>query len=383
MSLRDFKTASERRKFLQEELNISLENTSNFSFSENEVQGKNIENLIGATQIPLGVAGPLEIRNTNFEIRNCFVPLSTTEGALVASVSRGCKAISESGGAYVEYHHVGVTRAPVFKTSGIKQNVEIKKWLGENYQKIKEITENTSSHLKLLKIDSSFSGRSLFIRFSFDSEDAMGMNMATIATEKAVEFIEKETGIECLSVSGNLDVDKKPSWLNFINGRGKQLWAEATIKKDIVEKVLKTTSEKITDLVYRKVLVGSIMAGSVGFNAHYSNIIAAIFAATGQDLGQVVEGSLGITSAEKLDNGDLYFSIYLPNLMIGTVGGGTTLPTQKEALKIMGIKDSGDTKKFAMIIASSVLAGELSLLASQSAGTLGESHIKLGRGGKK
>lgn len=379
-NLRDFKNASDRRQFLESELDISLENISNFTFPEEQVKNKNIENLIGATQIPLGVAGPIEIQDLENPV---YIPLATTEGALVASVSRGAKAISESGGVHVEYNNVGVTRAPVFKTTGIKQNVEVKKWLGENFEEIKKLCEATSSHLKLLKITSNFAGRSLFIRFSFDSEDAMGMNMATIAAEKAVEFIEKETGIKCLSISGNYDVDKKPSWMNFINGRGKQVWADITIKKEVMESVLKTSSDKICNLILRKVLTGSIMAGSIGFNAHYANIIAAIFAATGQDLGQIVEGSLGITAAETLDNGDLYFSVYLPNLMIGTVGGGTSLPTQKEALKIMGIKESGDTKKFAMIIAAAVLAGELSLLSSQAEGSLGSSHIALGRGGKK
>lgn len=375
-NLRDFKNASERRKFIEEDLSIDLNNISQFSFTEEEVNGKNIENLIGATQIPLGIAGPISIKKLKNPV---YVPLATTEGALVASVSRGCKAISESGGVYVEYHNVGVTRAPVFKTSGIKQNVEVKKWLGENYQKIKQLTEKTSSHLKLLKIDPSFAGRSLFIRFSFDSDEAMGMNMATIAVEKAVELIEKETGITCLSLSGNYDVDKKPAWLNFINGRGKQVWADITIKKEVVESVLKTTPDKICNLILRKILTGSIMAGSMGFNAHYANIIAAIFAATGQDLGQVVEGSLGITAAETLDNGDLYFSIYLPNLMIGTVGGGTNLPTQKEAFNIMGIKS---VLEFAEAIAAAVLAGELSLLASQAEGSLAKAHIQLGRKGK-
>lgn len=379
-NLRTFKTASDRRNFLQSELKTNLKNISQFSFTEDEVNGKNIENLIGATQIPLGIAGPIKISNLKSSI---YLPLATTEGALVASVSRGAKAVSESEGVYVEYNNVGVTRAPVFKTQGIKQNVEIKKWLGENYDQIKNLCEETSSHLKLLKIDSNFTGRSLFLRFSFDSEDAMGMNMATIAIEKAVELIQKETGAQCLSLSGNYDVDKKPAWINFIHGRGKRVWADVTIKKEIVEKVLKTTSNKICDLIFRKILTGSAMAGSMGFNAHYSNIIAAIFAATGQDLGQVTEGSLGITTAETLDNGDLYFSIHLPNLMIGTVGGGTNLPTQKEALKIMGIKDSDDTKKFAMIIAAAVLAGELSLLASQAEGSLAKAHIKLGRNGGK
>jgi len=382
-NLRDFENSTQRRQFLEQALKIKLDNISLSSFSEDQVLGKNIENLIGVTQIPLGVAGPLSLQTTNYKLQTHFIPLATTEGALVASVSRGCKAILESGGVHVEYHNVGVTRAPVFKTSGVKQAIEIKKWIGENCQEIKKLTESTSSHLKLLKIDSNFAGKSLFIRFSFDSEDAMGMNMATIAVEKAVEFIEKETGITCLSVSGNYESDKKPSWMNFINGRGKQVWADITLNKEVVESVLKTSPDKICNLILRKILTGSAMAGSMGFNAHFANIIAAIFAATGQDLGQVVEGSLGITAAETVDNGDLYFSVYLPNLMIGTVGGGTSLPTQKEALKIMGIKDSGDTKKFAIIIAAAILAGELSLLASQSIGTLGKSHIELGRKGGK
>lgn len=381
-NLRDYKNSAERRTFLESELKTDLSNISKFSFTEESVSGKNIENLIGSTQIPLGIAGPLLIKKDETSTIH-YIPLATTEGALVASVSRGCKAIYESGGAIIQLNNVGVTRAPVFKTSGIGHCVEIKKWLTTNYEKLKSLSESTSSHLKLLKIDSNFSGRNLFIRFHFDSEDAMGMNMATIAVEQVIPLIEKETHSKCISVSGNYDVDKKPAWLNFITGRGKRVWAEVVIPKAIIKSVLKATPEKIADLVYRKILVGSIMSGSMGFNAHYSNIIAAIFTATGQDLGQVVEGSLGITSAEITDNGDLYFSIHLPSLMIGTVGGGTNLPTQKEALSIMGIKNQGDSSKFAGIIASTILAGELSLLASQSAGTLGESHINLARKGQR
>lgn len=379
-SLREFASAGERRKSIEQQLGVRLPHISGFSFSENDVTGKNIENLVGATQIPLGIAGPILIKNLNDSF---YLPLATTEGALIASVSRGAKAVTESGGVYVEFHNSGVTRAPVFKTSGIKENVRIKEWLGKNYKQIKELCEGTSSHLRLLGIDSNFSGRSLFIRFSFDSGDAMGMNMATIATQKAVEFIESKTGIECLSLSGNYDVDKKPAWINFIQGRGKKIWADIIIKKETVRSVLKTTPDKICNIVLRKILTGSAMAGSMGFNAHFANIIAAIFASTGQDLGQVPEGSIGMTAAETLDNGDLYFSVYLPNLMIGTVGGGTDLPTQKEALKIMGVSGSGKSKKFAMIIAGAILAGELSLLSSQAEGTLAKAHIALGRKGKK
>ncbi len=375
-TLRDYPSARLRRDFLAKRLNINLDNLANFNFTEESVSGRNIENLIGATQIPLGIAGPLNIKGQRLSGNDYYIPLATTEGALVASISRGAKAISESGGAYVELNSVGITRSPVFKTSGIKECVAVKIWLGENYQKIKEITEATSSHLKLLKIDSNFTGRSLYIRFFYDSQDAMGMNMATIATEQAVRFIEKKTGIKCVSISGNYDVDKKGAWLNFINGRGKRVWAEVVINKETAMKVLKTTPQAIAEIVYRKCLVGSAMAGSLGFNAHYANVVAAIFLATGQDPAHVVEGSMGITTAEVLDNGSLYFSIYLPALVVGTVGGGTHLPTQQAALEIMQVQN---VLEYSTLVGAAVLAGELSLIASLAEGSLAKAHTKLGR----
>lgn len=381
-NIRDLKSASEKRQYLEKTLGISLKNISFFSFSEEDVLGRNIESLIGTTQIPLGIAGPLTLRTTNHQLQTTYIPLATTEGALVASVSRGCKAISESGGANVAVENVGITRGPVFKTDGITHSLEVKKWIDKNFTKLAKACEKTSSHIKLKKIGTRMAGKNLYARFYFDSSDAMGMNMATIATEEAVKLIEQETRAKCISVAGNFDIDKKGAWLNFISGRGKRVWAEVILPKKVVKDVLKVTCEEISEVVYRKCLIGSIMAGSLGFNAHFANIIAAIFAATGQDLGQVVEGSLGITTAEVLDSGDLYFSVYLPALLVGTIGGGTGLPTQKEAFSIMGIKGSSDVLKFADIVGAAVLAGELSLISSQAEGTLGKTHIKLGRKGK-
>lgn len=381
-SLRDFTSAQDRRVFLERKLKIRLDQIAGFTFPEETVAGRNIENLIGATQIPLGVAGPISIQSAKFKVQNYYIPLATTEGALVASISRGCKALTQSGGVSVEMHTVGVTRSPVFATAGIREAVRVKRWLGENYQAVRKIAESTSTHLKLLKIESTFAGKHLFIKFFYDPEDAMGMNMATIATQEAVNFIERETKIRCISLSGNYDVDKKPAWLNFISGRGKKVWAEATLTKKTVKEVLKTTPEKIVEVVNAKTHVGSIMSGSLGFNSHFANIIAAVFAATGQDLAQVVEGSLGITSAEVLQpkaenkNGDLYFSIHLPALMCGTVGGGTHLPTQQEALKIMGVSD---VLEYSRVLVAAVLAGELSLIASLAEGSLVSAHKKYGR----
>ncbi len=376
ISLRNFSSAQKRRRFLESQLNIKLTNIGNFTFPEDAAVGKNIENLIGATQIPHGVAGPLKIINHKSLILNHFIPLATTEGALVASISRGCKAVTEAGGTIVLVEEVGITRGPVFKTQGIAHGQRIKKWVENNLSLISQITQKTSSHIKLSKVDSTLAGRNLFCRFYFDCNDAMGMNMATIATEQAIQLIEAKTKTQCISIAGNFDIDKKPAWLNFIEGRGKRVWAEVILDKKIVKEVLKTTPQKIAEVVYRKCLLGSVMSGSIGFNAHYANIIAALFIATGQDPAHVVEGSLGVTTAEVLDNGSLYFSIYLPSLIVGTVGGGTHLPTQQEALKIM---QAESVLEYAQIAGAAVLAGELSLIASLSEGTLASAHKKLGR----
>lgn len=376
-SLRDFTSVQNRRQFLEKELNVSLEKISEFNFTEKQVEGRNIENFIGATQIPLGIAGPLKVNSEQLTANSYFIPLATTEGALVASISRGCKATTQSGGIQVIVEDVGQTRGPVFKTRGILHSQEIKTWIEKNFKLITKITESTSSHLKLIKTQVNFEGKKLFIRFSYSTSDAMGMNMVTIATAAAVKLIEKETKAVCIALAGNYDVDKKPSWLNFTLGRGKKVWAEAVINKKILKEVLKTDAQSIVEIVKHKTHMGSIMSGSLGFNSHFANIIAAIFAATGQDLAHIVEGSLGITDAECLENGSLYFSIYLPSLQIGTVGGGTNLPTQKEAFSIMG---NPSMLEYAQIVAGAVLAGELSLIASLAEGTLAKAHIEHGRG---
>lgn len=378
-SLREFKDALERREFLEKKLAVNLDKLSHLSFEEGVVFNRNVENLVGAIDVPLGVAGPLKIEGFKEDV---YLPLATTEGALVASISRGCKAISESGGAQTAVEDLGITRGPVFRVGDLKHSIEVKKWINKNQKELAKVTNATSSYLKLLKIRLLSEGRNVFTRFYFDTSDAMGMNMATIACEKAAELIEKETGAICISLAGNCDIDKKGAWLNFITGRGKRVWAEVVLKKEVIKEVLKTSPEKLVELVYRKCLIGSAMSGSLGFNAHFSNVIAALFIATGQDLAHVVEGSMGITSAELLENGDVYFSVYLPSVLVGTVGGGTSLPGQKQALELIGVYGAGKALKFAEIVGAAVLAGEISLLSSQAEGTLARSHIKLARKGQ-
>lgn len=365
--------------------NFVTPNIKNSIITQEMVKGRNCENFIGAIQVPLGLAGPLRLKTEDFPSKEFYLPLSTTEGALVASVNRGCKAITLSGGALSLVENVGATRGPLFRVGNLSEGKKFTQFVFNNYSKIKQIAAAAGgSHLKLSRIEPQILGKNVWLRFYFDTGEAMGMNMATVATEKITHFLENQTKAKCLSLSGNFCSDKKTSWSSFLLGRGKKVWVESLIKKDIVKEVLKSSPEKIVEIVRQKSHLGSIMTGSLGFNAHFANIIAAIFLATGQDLGHIGECSMGITDAEIENNGDLYFTVYLPDLMVGTVGGGTGLPTQSEALEILGLnrKKEGDSLILAQVIGGAVLAGELSLTAALAAGDLAKAHQKLGRGKK-
>ncbi len=317
-----------RRRFIERRIGKELPAIASTIIDFEEVVGRNIENPIGAIQIPLGIAGPLKV-NGDYAKGEFYVPLATHEGALVASVNRGCKAITESGGAKVKIIKDAMTRAPVFKTESVEDALELVKWVEEHFNEIKEVAESTTKHGKLLKIEPFIMGNNVWLRFEFFTGDAMGMNMVTIATDKAVKFIEEKFGkAKCVALSGNVCTDKKPAFINELLGRGKTVVAEAIIKREVAEKVLKAPPELIHEVNLRKNWAGSSRAGSLSFNAHFANIIAAIFLATGQDAAQVVESSMGWTWTE-VRNGDLYISVTLPSLEVGTVGGGTRLPTQR------------------------------------------------------
>ena len=367
-----------RREFIEKYAGTNLEHMANYSLDMNTAMQKNIENPIGTVQIPIGVAGPLKI-NGEYANDEFFVPLATSEGALVASINRGCSAISNAGGVNARVIDDKMTRAPVLKCESVIQAVEVKKFFEDNFDELKSIAESTTSHGKLLKIDPIIIvGNYVYPRFFYLTGDSMGMNMVTIATEKILEKLHEETGVLAIALSGNLCVDKKPAAINIVEGRGKTVVADILIPEEIVKSKLKTTAKAIEEVNIAKNLVGSAAAGSMAFNAHYANIIGAIFLATGQDAAHVVEGSLGITTAEDHD-GDLYFSVNLPDLPVATIGGGTRLETASEGLSILGAKGAGNVNKFAEIVVSAVLAGELSLIGALAAGHLAKAHKELGR----
>ena len=366
----------DRRKAAEEFTGASLETVSKYGFDP-QTASKNIENMIGTTQIPLGYAGPVRISG-EYADGEFLVPLATTEGALVASISRGMSVINSGGGARTMVCADTMTRAPVLRVEGIEHSKRVIDWIDSNKAAIDEAVAETTSHGRLVRIDKYPDGRSLYLRFAFETGDAMGMNMATIASESVCRLIERETGAVMVSVSGNMCSDKKPAAINMINGRGKTVVAEALIPKDVVEQRLHTTSAAVQETNYRKNLMGSSLAGTLGANAHAANMVAALYIATGQDPAQVVGGSMSVTSCEDV-GGNLYISVRMPTVEVGTVGGGTRLPCQREALSMIGCLGEGKARKLAEIVAVTVLAGELSTLAAQAAGQLGSAHAALGR----
>jgi len=374
-----------RRQALEELSGASLSHMGRRSFDAEQAGKRNCENLFGVTQIPVGVVGPLLLNGQHVD-GEVWVPMATTEAALVASTNRGCAAIRAAGGATVRVEDAGMTRAPVFRTGGIEHTQEFLQWLESHQDEIRQVAEQTSRHLQLVDIRPSYFGTTVHLRFRFTSGDAMGMNMATFAVDRVVhELIEPETGIECVALSGNYCVDKKPSSINFQEGRGKRVFAEVVLDAPVLRKCLKSNARSMVEAQYRKNLLGSIAAGSMGFNAHYANTLAAVFIATGQDPAHVVEGSLGVTCIEPRGPEAVYASAYLPDLPLGAVGGGTQLETQREALALLGIRPDRENpghavRRLAEIIGGIVLAGEISLMAAFTTQDLARAHERLSRG---
>ena len=373
---------SVRRRFIEQETGTSLARTGDCSIDLESVVKRNCENMIGTIQVPLGVAGPVRISG-EFANGSFYLPLATTEGALVASVNRGCSLITTAGGADVRILSDGMTRAPVFATDSVIHAKDVVDFVRIHEDEIRQAAEATTRHGKLTGIITTTAGTSVYVRFCFSTGDAMGMNMVTIASEKAAEFICARTGARLVSLSGNFCTDKKPAAVNVVLGRGKTVSAGVKLKNDQIVSILKTDASSLLEVNTRKNLAGSARAGSLGFNAHAANIVAAMFIACGQDPAHVVEGSLCITTVDPVSDG-VYVSVTLPALPVGTVGGGTGVATQAECLKILGVSGGGDppgsnAKKLAEIVATGVLAGELSLLGAQAAQHLARAHKALGR----
>ncbi|KAJ1727405.1 3-hydroxy-3-methylglutaryl-coenzyme A (HMG-CoA) reductase isozyme, partial [Coemansia biformis] len=307
-------------------------------YDYSKVHGQCCENVVGVMPIPVGVAGPIRIDGEELHI-----PMATTEGALVASTSRGCKAITLGGGASTVLTKDGMTRGPCLQMPCAVRAGELKMWLEstEGMEEVREAFQSTSRFAKLRTLKVAMAGRLVFVRFTTFTGDAMGMNMISKGCEQALRFIRTRfEDCQVIAVSGNYCTDKKPAAINWIEGRGKSVVAEAVIPGSVVQKVLKTTVEDMCRLNISKNLVGSAMAGAIGgFNAHAANTLTAVYLATGQDPAQNVESSTCITLMEPANDGrDLRISCSMPSIEVGTIGGGTSLPPQAACLEMVGCR---------------------------------------------
>ncbi|KLT41583.1 hypothetical protein CC85DRAFT_328952 [Cutaneotrichosporon oleaginosum] len=343
------------------------------------------ENVIGYMPIPVGVAGPL-----NVDGQLLHIPMSTTEGTLVASTSRGCKALNAGGGVTTVLTQDAMTRGPAIDFPSVKLASEAKIWIDseDGFNTLRDAFNSTSRFARLQKLKTAMAGRTLYVRFATSTGDAMGMNMISKGTEKALEVLQRRyPEMDVLALSGNYCTDKKPAAINWIEGRGKSVVAEGIVPGATVKSVLKTTVKELCNLNMKKNLIGSAMAGSIGgFNAHAANILTAIYLATGQDPAQNVESSMCMTLMEPINDGeDLLITCSMPSIEVGTVGGGTILGPQRAMLEMLGIAGAHPTapgsnsQRLARIICAAVMAGELSLMSALAAGHLIQAHMKHNR----
>lgn len=353
------------------------------SLDYTRVHGANCEIVVGYVPLPVGLVGPLTVNG-----ETVYVPMATTEGCLVASTNRGAKAITAGGGATAVLLRDGITRAPCVRMPSAAQAAHLKLWCEtpQHFSTLKRAFESTTSFGKLLKCAPTVAGRNVYLRLTCFSGDAMGMNMVSKGSLAVIETLQQEfPELVLVALSGNMCTDKKAAATNWLEGRGKSIVVEATIPKDVVTNTLKTTVHSMVQTNLHKNLIGSAMAGALGgFNAHASNIVTAVFLATGQDPAQNVESSNCITLLEETEEGDLWISCTMPSIEVGTVGGGTSLPAQAACLQAMGVRGGGATpgahaQKLAQIVASATLAGELSLLAALAANTLVQAHMQHNR----
>lgn len=338
------------------------------------------------TQVPSRMVGPLYFKKLNGltfneEDQSIDVPLATFETTLFPSVGRGAKISRLTKNMTSTLMGEGMTRSLLIETPSASKSLEITQYVKKHVSFFQEsIVSKHSKHTFLEKVDETYVGTLLYLRFFFKTGKAAGHNMTTFAVDQIAENILKSyDNIKYVSLSGNYCTDKKVSAVNRILGRGKHVITEILIPRDIVVHDLRSTPEKIVELHQKKNLIGSIVSGGLmSANAHYANMLLAFYLATGQDAANIVEGSQGITHAE-VKGDDLYFSVNIPNIIVGTLGNGKdAFQTHFETMKCTG---NHAAEKLALITGGIVLAGELSLLAAlTNQHELVKSHTKFERG---
>jgi hydroxymethylglutaryl-CoA reductase (NADPH) len=343
-----------------------------------EAYGANIENMIGTVKVPVGIVGPLRVNglHANGEF---LVPLATTEAALVASYGRGADIASRAGGVTAAVVSEGVLRSPGFKFADLADAGLFLDWIARSCGALKAAADATTRHGKLVSIEPVMDNDIVFLLCRFTSGDASGQNMVTIATEMLCRYIEANCPIRPVHwfVEANFSGDKKSTHLGLMTGRGRKVTASVTVPRILVEQGLHVTTERMMDYAQMASL-GAMLSGQLGCQGHYANGLAALYIATGQDAACVSESAVGFTRMEARD-GDLFVSVTLPNILVGSVGGGTALPSQSAALDLLGLRGDGKAAAFAEVAAALCLCGEISIIGAIAAGDFVQAHRKFAR----
>ncbi len=381
------RTAIELRANYLQSIGIQLQEISQYTLDIKSIQN-NIESFIGCTEIPVGIVGPLWINldckpNENSIPEMVFTAVGTLEGALVYSMNRGAKVLSKAGGVNTQFHSQCMLRSPMFIMDSAESAQRLMSWVSQEFNAIKLFAEEFTNHGELLRIDPELDEQYLHLRFYFNTGDASGQNMTTACTWHATLYIQSHfdalypNQILDFVVEGNGASDKKISQHNIQHGRGCKVSAECEVHDSVIREVLRTTSDDILKFLEPSKRLAQ-KDGMVGYNINVANAIAAIFVATGQDLASIHESGTGFLEVRRTEIG-LHLKLTLPNLVVGTVGGGTHLAKQSEALALMGCKGSGKIKRFAQLIAGFALGLEISTYAAIVSGEFAKAHEKLGR----
>jgi hydroxymethylglutaryl-CoA reductase (NADPH) len=340
----------------------------------------NVENYIGTVKVPVGVAGPLRV-NGLFAQGDFYLPLATTEAALVASFDRGARVLTEAGGCAAMLLNEGVARAPGFAFRSLADAGEFVLWATKQTEAFRAAAESTTKHGRLSEVRVTVEGNHVYLHCEFTTGAAAGQNMVTLATEALCHYIREHSPVapEYSFVEANLSGDKKASVLAFTSVRGKKVTAEVRLPAKLVQRRLHSTPEQM-ERYWRMSALGGVMSGTIGVQGHYANGLAALYLATGQDVACVAESAVGVTRMERTAGDELYASVTLPNIIVGTVGGGTGLPSQRACLELLRLTQPEDAPALGEICAAMALAGELSIIGALSSQEFARAHRRLARG---
>ena len=366
----------ERREWVEKKTGASLPLVAACAIPTEQMRG-NVENPVGSVQMPLGIAGPLLVHGEHAQ-GTFYVPLATTEGALVRSYERGMVMLTRAGGITVRILADQNVVSPVFSFEAVAEAAQFARRVPALLDALRAEAEATTRHGRLLRVEPRGSGRAVIVNFYYHTADAQGMNMIVKATERAAQWLVAQGLAPRFKVFSGMSSEKRASGALLAGGKGKTVVAGARVPAATLESYLRVTPRQIAD-VWHDSVIGHLQANAIGFNAHYANGLTALFVACGQDVANVANAAIGITDYEVTAEGDLYAAVTLPSLTVATVGGGTGIGTSRECLALLGCAGAGQAPKLAEIVAATILAGELSMAGAIGAGEFVAAHEMYGR----